>query len=84
VDARTKEQAVPHGVRSCFRTWVTERTAFDGDLAEYALAHMVGSKVRQAYDRSDQVEKRRTMMDAWGRFLMGEIAAKVIRIGATQ
>jgi len=83
-DARTGEQAVPHGMRSCFRVWVTERTSFDGDLAEYALAHVVGSKVRQAYDRSDLLEKRRAMMEAWGRFLMGEAGATVIRIGAAQ
>lgn len=70
VDARTKAQAVPHGLRSCFRVWVTERTTFDGDMAEIALAHMVGSKVRQAYDRSDMIEKRRGMMADWGDFLM--------------
>ncbi|WP_281241643.1 hypothetical protein [Lutimaribacter saemankumensis] len=38
-------------------------------MAEIALAHKVGSKVQQAYDRSDQVEKRREMMEAWGAFL---------------
>lgn len=83
LDARTKAQAVPHGLRSCFRVWVTERTNFDGDMAEIALAHMVGSKVRQAYDRSDMIEKRRAMMDAWGRFLTDEVAGKVVRIGVT-
>ncbi|MFZ3582572.1 tyrosine-type recombinase/integrase [Loktanella sp. DJP18] len=71
LDAKTKERAVPHGLRSCFRVWVTERTNFDGDMAEIALAHMVGSKVRQAYDRSDMIEKRRSMMDAWAGFLVG-------------
>jgi len=81
VDAKTKAQAVPHGLRSCFRVWVTERTNFDGDMAEIALAHIVGSKVRQAYDRSDMIEKRRAMMDAWGRFLTGEAERKVVKIG---
>ena len=71
VDAATGEQAVPHGLRSTYRTWVAERTRFDGDMAEIALFHKVGSKVQQAYDRSDQVEKRRGMMAAWGRFLQG-------------
>ena len=68
-DARSGKPAVPHGLRSTFRTWVAERTQFDGDMAEIALAHKVGSRVQQAYDRSDQVEKRREMMEAWGRFL---------------
>lgn len=71
VDAKTGEQAVPHGLRSAFRTWISERTTFDGDLAEVALFHKVGNKVQQAYDRSDMVEKRRGMMAAWGRFLHG-------------
>ena len=71
VDAQTGDAAVPHGLRSCFRVWVTERTDFDGDMGEIALAHNVGNKVRQAYDRSDMLEKRRAMMAAWGEFLGG-------------
>lgn len=71
VDAKTGEAAVPHGLRSTFRTWVAERTLFDGDLAEVALFHKVGSKVAQAYNRADMVEKRRRMMDEWLTFLRG-------------
>jgi integrase len=82
VDAKTGEQAVPHGLRSTFRTWVAERTAFDGDLAEVALFHKVGSKVAQAYNRADQVERRRHMMAAWGDFLQGVEPAKVVQMGA--
>ena len=79
-DAKTGEQAVPHGLRSCFRTWIAERTAFDGDLAEVALFHKVGSKVAQAYNRADQVEKRRAMMRAWCDFLAGREAQKVVAL----
>lgn len=71
LDAKTGEAAVPHGLRSTFRTWVAERTTFDGDMAEVALFHKVGNKVRQAYDRADMVEKRRAMMQAWNEFLSG-------------
>lgn len=78
VDAATGEQAVPHGLRSCFRTWVAERTSFDGDMAEVALFHKVGTKVAQAYNRADQVEKRRTMMRAWGDFLAGRAPQNVV------
>ncbi len=80
VDAKTGEQAVPHGLRSTFRTWIAERTAFDGDLAEVALFHKVGTKVAQAYNRADQVEKRRAMMAAWGDFLAGREPAKVVQL----
>lgn len=69
VDSKTKKPAVPHGLRSTFRVWVSERTDFDGDMAEIALAHKVGTRVRQAYDRSDMIEKRRAMMVAWGDFM---------------
>ena len=70
-DAKTSAQAVPHGLRSSFRTWIAERTSFDGDMAEVALFHKVGSKASQAYNRADQVEKRRHMMAAWGDFARG-------------
>ena len=80
VDAKTGEQAVPHGLRSAFRTWVAERTNFDGDLAEVALFHKVGSKVAQAYNRADQVERRRHLMAAWGDFLQGKEPAKVVQM----
>ena len=80
LDVRSGQAAVPHGLRSTFRTWVAERTSFAGDMAEIALAHKVGTKVQQAYDRSDQVEKRRKMMVAWGRFLAGEADEKVVAL----
>lgn len=80
LDAQTGEPAVPHGLRSTFRTWVAERTNYDGDLAEVALFHKVGDRVRQAYDRSEQVEKRRRMMADWGEFLAGNEPAKVVQL----
>ncbi len=80
VDAATGEQAVPHGLRSTFRTWVSERTEFDGDMAEVALFHKVGSKVQQAYDRADKVERRRGMMRAWCDFLAGKAPQKVVSL----
>ncbi len=76
LDAQLGRPAVPHGLRSTFRTWVAERTQFDGDMAEIALAHKVGTKVQQAYDRSDQLEKRREMMERWSEFLCGDQAKK--------
>lgn len=71
VDAANGAAAVPHGLRSTFRTWVAEQTSFDGDMAEVALFHKVGNKVQQAYDRSDMIAKRRDMMAVWGDFLAG-------------
>jgi len=79
-DKRTGRTAVPHGLRSTFRDWAAERTEFPRDMAEIALAHNVGSEVERAYRRGDQMEKRRAMMAAWGRFLRGEQGQKVVGI----
>lgn len=51
-------------------------------MAEIALFHKVGTKVAQAYDRSEQVEKRRVMMTAWGEFLAGKQPEKIVKLGA--
>jgi integrase len=80
IDARSGRTAVPHGLRSTFRDWAAERTEFPSDMAEIALGHTVGSEVERAYRRGDMVEKRRAMMDAWGRFLMGAQSQKVVRM----
>lgn len=72
VDPDTKMPAVPHGVRSMFRTWVSDYTEFPPEMAEIALGHKVGNKVARAYDRAAQLEKRREMMAAWANFLTGD------------
>jgi hypothetical protein len=59
------------GFRSTFRDWVGERTDFASDHAKLALAHIVGRKVQQAYQRGDGLEKRRPMMEAWAQFCCG-------------
>lgn len=76
VDSKSKRPAVPHGLRSTFRVWVAERTEYPREMAEIALAHTVGNEVERAYLRSDMVEKRRGMMEAWDRFLRGDATAK--------
>lgn len=58
-----------HGFRTSFRTWAQERTTFAREVAEAALAHLVGDAVEQAYARSDLFEKRRKMMEAWATYL---------------
>jgi hypothetical protein len=57
-----------HGFRATFKTWASERTAFQNETVEVALAHVVGSKVEQAYRRGDLFAKRRGLMDAWAAF----------------
>jgi integrase len=57
-----------HGFRATFKTWASERTSFQNEIVEAAMAHVVGSKVEQAYRRGDMFEKRRRLMDAWAQF----------------
>ena len=61
-------ELTPHGFRSSFRDWAGEASTFPRELAEAALAHVVGDATERAYRRGDALEKRRKMMDAWARF----------------
>jgi len=58
-----------HGFRTSFRTWAQERTNFPREIAEAALAHGIRDKAEAAYARSNHIEKRRKMMEAWAAFL---------------
>jgi len=80
LDPRSGRPAVPHGLRSTFKDWATERTEFPNEMSEIALAHKVGSDVERAYRRSDMVQKRRALMASWGRFLRGEQGKKVVKM----
>jgi integrase len=62
---RIGESVTVHGFRSSFRDWAGNETHFPRELAEAALAHVVGDKAEQAYRRSDALEKRRALMEAW-------------------
>jgi integrase len=61
---------VPHGFRSSFRDWVGETRPEGREVAERALAHIVRG-VEGAYARSDLLERRRPLMEAWGTFATG-------------
>jgi integrase len=62
------KDATVHGFRSSFRVWCGNETHFPREVAEAALAHVVGDKAEQAYRRSDALEKRRALMDAWAAY----------------
>ena len=57
---------VPHGFRSTFRDWAGETRPEGREVVEQALAHTIKDKAEAAYARSDLLEKRRPLMDAWG------------------
>lgn len=68
----------PHGFRSSFRDWAAEKTSFPREVAEQALAHIVGDATERAYRRGDALEKRRELMQGWGHWCEPGDSGKVI------
>lgn len=57
-----------HGFRSTARMWAAECTEYPREVCESALAHKLRDRVEAAYMRSTFLDKRRDLMEAWGRF----------------
>lgn len=57
-----------HGFRSSFRDWAGEETNFPENVAEAALAHVVGDETERAYRRGDALAKRQKLMEAWANY----------------
>ena len=64
-------EGTPHGMRSSFRDWCSE-TGVAREVAEAALAHVVKNRVEAAYARSDLLDRRREVMQAWAAYLAGK------------
>ena len=73
--------ATPHGFRGSFKTWAME-SGVPRDVAEFSVAHRSHmSDVEASYVRTDLLEKRRPVMERWGRHVAGSEAPKVVAIG---
>jgi len=69
---------VTHGFRSSFRDWAGETRSDGHDVVEAALAHTIKNKAEAAYARSDLLERRPPLMEAWAEHcgrLSGEVVA---------
>ena len=73
------KDATVHGMRSSFRDWAGETTAFPREVIEHALAHQLRDAAEAAYARGTLFDKRRKLMDAWARYLSAD-AGKVVSI----
>jgi integrase len=62
--------ATAHGFRSSFSNWAHEQTAHSAHTIEISLAHNVGTEVERAYRRTDMINKRRQLMEAWAKYCM--------------
>jgi integrase len=75
---RSESPYTAHGFRSSFRDWAGNETHYPRELAEHALAHVIGDKAEQAYRRSDALARRRELMDAWARHCEGAAGENVL------
>ena len=66
-----------HGFRTSFRTWTQEKTNYPREIAEAALAHSLKDKAEAAYARSDLLEKRAELMEAWAQFISANSSAVI-------
>ena len=60
--------ATVHGFRASFRDWASEH-AYPRGLAERALAHTIKDATEATYHRTDLLDQKRSMMDAWAKWL---------------
>ncbi len=67
-----------HGFRSSFRDWCAEQTNYPREIAEAALAHVIGDKTEAAYQRGDLLEKRRLLMQTWADYCARVKSDKVV------
>ena len=84
------KQLVAHGLRSLASTSLNEQ-GFDADVIEAALAHTGKNEVRNAYNRTDYLERRKPIMIWWSDYidkaatgnmsLAGKKALKVVSHG---
>ena len=79
-DAKNREGCLvtQHGCcRSAFKDWAGDKTAYDDQVSEFALAH-VGDSLFKSYRHKTAVEKRRGLMQAWGDFLTRKTVGNIV------
>jgi integrase len=54
-----------HGIRAIPLTAGQEVLGFSAEVIQRQMAHAIGDKIRQAYDRSQMLDERRKFMIAW-------------------
>lgn len=75
-----RDGVTTHGFRSAFRDWAGSVSQFPRELAEEALAHVIGNDAERAYRRGDALEKRRKLMDAWANYCEAGVGGNVVAL----
>jgi integrase len=68
IDKSTQKPITVHGFRATFRTWAEETGTFRWEIIEQSMGHQKASAVERVYIRTDSLDQRRILMDAWGQF----------------
>ncbi len=58
-----------HGFRALARTVIRERLKYDSEVIEKQLAHKTSNPLGEAYDRTQFLDERKTMMQDWADFI---------------
>ena len=71
--------ATAHGFRSSFKDWSDDAGDVDMMLSEHCLQHVKakGDATARAYFRTDQLERRRTVMEAWAEYVTSGVRKQI-------
>jgi integrase len=67
----TRNEMTGHGFRATARTLLAEQLGYEDNIIEAQLAHRVKDALGRAYNRTQFVEQRRAMLQAWADYLDG-------------
>ena len=81
LDLTSGRSITAHGFRATFRTWAEEVATVPHAVVEQAMGHQVGTQVERAYRRTDVLDKRRQLMEAWAQWCEPKAPSNVIAFG---
>lgn len=77
----TRTEVTAHGFRATACTLLHEQLRVDPAVIEHQLAHRVPDALGQAYNRTQFIDERQTMMQAWADYL-DKLKAETNRLAA--
>jgi integrase len=81
IDPASGRPITAHGFRATFRTWAEEVATVPHAVIEQAMGHEVGNQVERAYRRTDVLDQRRKLMEAWAQWCEPKADSNVIAFG---
>jgi integrase len=81
IDPASGRPITAHGFRATFRTWAEEVATVPHAVIEQAMGHQVGGQVERAYHRTDLLDQRRNLMEAWAQWCEPKADSNVIAFG---